>query len=245
MRKRALYSSYVLLAVFSTCCLFAQVPNDTLITSGKASFYADQFHGQETSSGDMYNQNDFTAAHRTLPFGTIVSVTNKKNGKNVIVRINDRGPFVKSRIIDLTKSAAKKIGMVPFGVVPVKIQVLDLLDCLPMNDSLVSADEMIDCYGNKSQMSLETVYVWSTEDIKHAFYMATSFVIDYDVDSVIVQATNEKSNRRYKIFVTHIETKKEAARLVAVFREDGFRFSKIFSPMASAKALPPVGQPAK
>src|ERR1043165_7258529 len=82
--------------------------------SGKASFYHDSFDGQETSNGEDYDKNDFTAAHRTLPFNSIVSVTNKLNGKSVVVRINDRGPFAKSRIIDLTHSAAMKLGMVPF-----------------------------------------------------------------------------------------------------------------------------------
>jgi rare lipoprotein A len=95
------------------------------------------FTARKPAAAMSFNQNDFTAAHRSLPFGTIVSVTNKKNGKNAIVRINDRGPYVKSRIIDLTKSAARKIDMVPFGVVPVKIQVLDLLDHIPLNDSLM------------------------------------------------------------------------------------------------------------
>ncbi|HQW00596.1 MAG TPA: septal ring lytic transglycosylase RlpA family protein, partial [Bacteroidia bacterium] len=74
-----------------------------------ASFYHDRFHGQETSNGESYNKNDFTAAHRTLPFNTFLLVTNTLNDKSVVVRVNDRGPFKKSRVIDLTRSAAIKI----------------------------------------------------------------------------------------------------------------------------------------
>lgn len=90
---------------------------------GKASFYADKFEGRKTASGEKFHQNDFTAAHRSLPFGTWVKVTNLDNKKAVIVRINDRGPFVKGRIIDLSKSAAKEIGNLNQGVFSVKIKV--------------------------------------------------------------------------------------------------------------------------
>ncbi|WP_109695953.1 septal ring lytic transglycosylase RlpA family protein [Chitinophaga deserti] len=90
--------------------------------SGKASFYADKFQGRKTANGETFRQGKMTAAHKTLPFGTKVKVTNLDNGKTVKVRINDRGPFVAGRIIDLSKKAAKKIGMVNSGVANVKIK---------------------------------------------------------------------------------------------------------------------------
>lgn len=93
------------------------------IEKGKASFYADKFEGRKTANGEIFNQNDFTAAHKSLPFGTWVKVTNKDNKKSVIVRINDRGPFIKGRIIDLSKSAAKEIGKLNQGVFSVSIRV--------------------------------------------------------------------------------------------------------------------------
>lgn len=79
--------------------------------TGKASYYADAFNGRKTASGAVFRQNKKTAAHRSLPFGTKVTVVNLKNGRKVKVRINDRGPFVQGRIIDLSKKTAKKIGM--------------------------------------------------------------------------------------------------------------------------------------
>jgi len=89
--------------------------------TGYASYYSDKLNGHATASGEHYDASKYTAAHRTLPFGTKVKVTNLSNGKSVIVRINDRGPFVSGRIIDLSKAAAKQIDMVGAGVVKVTI----------------------------------------------------------------------------------------------------------------------------
>jgi len=93
-------------------------------TEGRASFYSNQFHGRKTASGETFNSGKLTAAHPSLPFGTWVRVTNLRNGKDVIVRINDRGPFVKGRIIDLSTSAAKEIGLTKSGTARVKLEAL-------------------------------------------------------------------------------------------------------------------------
>jgi rare lipoprotein A len=94
------------------------------VQKGLASWYGPDFHGKLTSNKEIYNMHALTAAHKNLPFGTYVRVTNLNNGKSVIVRINDRGPFVKGRIIDLSYAAAKKLGIDITGVAPVKIKVL-------------------------------------------------------------------------------------------------------------------------
>ena len=93
--------------------------------TGVASWYGDKFHGRKTASGERYNQRDLTAAHKTLPFGTKVRVKNTQNGKSVFVRINDRGPFTKGRIIDVSRGAAKKLGMIKSGTAKVNIKVVD------------------------------------------------------------------------------------------------------------------------
>lgn len=93
------------------------------VEKGKASFYADKFEGKRTASGELYFHNKLTAAHRSLPFGTLVEVTNLDNKKVVIVRINDRGPFSARRIIDLSKSAAKTIGNLRQGIFSVSVKV--------------------------------------------------------------------------------------------------------------------------
>lgn len=109
---------FFLLLIASSYSLSAQTQ------IGKASFYADKFQGRKTASGEIFFQGKMTAAHRTLPFGTKVKVTNKVNEKSVIVRINDRGPFVKDRIIDLSKTAAKRLGFLNKGVANVRVEVV-------------------------------------------------------------------------------------------------------------------------
>lgn len=100
----------------------ARTPGKTY--SGKASWYGPGFHGRKTASGERFNQNAMTAAHRSLPFGTKVRVTNKRNGRSVVLRINDRGPFTGGRIIDLSKAAASRIGLIASGTAPVTVRIL-------------------------------------------------------------------------------------------------------------------------
>ncbi len=97
----------------------------SLIITGKASYYATNFHGKKTASGESFNLRHFTAAHRTLPFGTSVRVINLDNGKNVVVRINDRGPHMKGRIIDVSPAAAREIGILGNGTANVRIEAYD------------------------------------------------------------------------------------------------------------------------
>jgi rare lipoprotein A len=89
---------------------------------GEASFYGPGFHGKKTATGEKFDQNDLTAAHPTLPLGTNATVTNLETGDSVEVKINDRGPYAKGRDIDLSKGAAKELGMTKDGVAPVKIE---------------------------------------------------------------------------------------------------------------------------
>lgn len=95
------------------------------VQTGKASFYADKFEGTQTASGEKYRHKKFTAAHKTLPFGTRVRVTNLSNNESVEVVINDRGPYVEGRVIDVSKAAAEKLGFVNLGLAEVKIEVVD------------------------------------------------------------------------------------------------------------------------
>ena len=93
--------------------------------SGMASYYGNEFQSRKTASGERFDQGKLTAAHRTLPFGTRLKVTNTQNGRSVVVRVNDRGPFARGRIIDLSRSAFKSIAGLNAGVVHVHIQVVD------------------------------------------------------------------------------------------------------------------------
>ncbi|MDW5289612.1 septal ring lytic transglycosylase RlpA family protein [Formosa sp. PL04] len=105
--------------------LGSQISMAQSTSTGNASFYSNSLQGKKTASGEPYKKNKLTAAHRTLPFNTKVKVTNLSNNKSVIVIINDRGPHKKSRIIDVSEAAAKKIDLIDQGIAQVEIEVLE------------------------------------------------------------------------------------------------------------------------
>lgn len=112
--------------IFFTLCLnFLAVLAFAQVQTGKASFYADKFDGVTTASGEKYRHNKLTGAHKTLPFGTKVRVTNLANNQSVEVMINDRGPWVEGRIIDVSRAAAEQLGFVNKGLAEVKLEVID------------------------------------------------------------------------------------------------------------------------
>jgi rare lipoprotein A len=108
------------------------------ITDGVASYYGDRFHGRTTASGARFDKNALTAAHRTLDFGTRVTVTNKVNGRSVDVVITDRGPYIRGRTIDLSKAAAREIGMLGAGVAPVRMEISGSSSVLKSRSSSIS-----------------------------------------------------------------------------------------------------------
>lgn len=111
-----------------------------IIGSGIASWYGPNFHGKLTANGERYNMNDYTAAHKTLPFNTMVRVDNVENGKSVVVRINDRGPYIDNRIIDLSRRAAQQIDMIGSGTASVRLMVVREGD-RPIDQQNISSSE--------------------------------------------------------------------------------------------------------
>lgn len=125
LNLRSAVCSLVLGLLMSSCAAgYRAAYEDEL--EGIASYYADEFHGRRTSSGEVYDMHAMTAAHKTLPFHSIVRVTNLDNRRSVEVRINDRGPFKEGRVIDLSYAAALELGMITKGLVPVVIDILEL-----------------------------------------------------------------------------------------------------------------------
>ena len=116
---------FLMISLSSCVELFAPIEEESggaYTEEGIASYYADKYEGRPTASGETFRQDLLTAAHKTLPFGTMVTVTNLKNGKKIRVRINDRGPFVAGRIIDLTSRGARELDFIRDGIVNVKIE---------------------------------------------------------------------------------------------------------------------------
>lgn len=101
----------------------AQSPKDSTPAYGVASYYGQKYHGRRTASGEVYDMNKMTAAHRTLPFGLKVRVTELASNRSVVVRINDRGPFIRGRIIDLSRAAAQRLGIIQSGSANVKLEI--------------------------------------------------------------------------------------------------------------------------
>jgi rare lipoprotein A len=118
----ALIAAFAILAAPQTAS--ANELHKKKVITGAASWYGPGFHGRRTANGERYDMHKLTAAHKTLPFGTRVRVTNAKTGQSVVVRINDRGPFVGRRVIDLSKGAANAVGLIRFGVAPVQLEIL-------------------------------------------------------------------------------------------------------------------------
>ncbi|AUX70985.1 septal ring lytic transglycosylase RlpA family lipoprotein [Porphyrobacter sp. HT-58-2] len=103
----------------------ASAPQETVLGQGSASYYAAKFHGRRTASGETFDNRAMTAAHRSLPFGSLVRVTNPANGQSVVVRINDRGPFTRGRVIDVSRAAAEELGMVARGHAQVELALIE------------------------------------------------------------------------------------------------------------------------
>ncbi len=176
---------------------------------GIASFYHKKFNGRKTASGQIYNENLYTAAHKTLPLNSYVLVTNLRNQRKVIVRINDRGPFVKGRIIDLSRAAAREIGLIGSGVGHVRVELIQLdrqgrisgpatttLAKLAKNqdasNQLLSAEEPVELTQQREQKSTKAQSVKS-----------------------------EKYTTLYKIRILNLDSKKQAEKLISKLgRED-------------------------
>ncbi|MGF6670314.1 septal ring lytic transglycosylase RlpA family protein [Pseudomonas monsensis] len=122
---KRLFISCALLSLLAGCASNDIIDPHGYDQTGVASYYGAKHHGKRTASGEAFNQHSLTAAHRQLPFGTRVMVTNLKNAKSCVVRINDRGPHIRGRLIDVSREAAERLGMLSSGTARVRIQALD------------------------------------------------------------------------------------------------------------------------
>ena len=155
------------------------------VQKGKASFYADKFEGRTTASGDKYRHGKATAAHKSLPFGTKVRVTNLGNDKSVVVTINDRGPFVEGRIIDLSKSAAESLDFINQGLAEVKIEVVDHGDgkgngqARPIENVRVEERELYDFEVSKIDATGFGVQIGSYQELVNLMRIADNLKTSY------------------------------------------------------------------
>lgn len=213
---------------------FAQNPDSLKTAEGGASFYGNEFHGRRTASGEVFDNRDFTAAHKSLPFNTCVNVVNLKNGKNVIVRINDRGPFIKNRIVDLSRSAAIRIGSHLAGVVPVSIRVLNFINHTPELDAIYSSSRLVRLNGMpeielvpgsmSTVDSLDLTYIsyFSTPDLVHALYFAADLYLKSPGTEFLIGHDLVSGRKRFHVVGRGTGRAEGDKRLLIQLREEGF-----------------------
>ncbi len=186
--------------------------------TGIASYYADKFDGKATSNGEKYNHKKLTAAHKFLPFGTMVKVTNLKNREVVEVRINDRGPFIEGRIIDLSRAAAEKLKFTAQGITEVEIEITDAGDGKSSSNRVLEVDEPIDI---KSYFAVEVekespsgwgVQVGSFEGFDNMLRLSENLEKSYRAD-VLVEVKDLPNKKAYAIILGQYNNRKKADEL--------------------------------
>lgn len=182
---------------------------------GWASFYHDYFNGKRTASGELYNSKKLTAAHRTLPIGTMIKVTNLSNDRSIVVRVNDRGPFVSGRMLDLSRAAAEQLGYVGAGSARVSMEVInnsvievqDTVHTAPLSDLMYMITEVDTCtrlqYGVK---------LGSFDDPKLAFTLSKELKSKYNAVA-FVQNVKLVKGSLFRIYLGNFETIEEANKL--------------------------------
>lgn len=199
MKIRILFLGF--LFIFNIVNVIAQ---NNYVNTGIASFYADKFEGRQTANGEIYYHAKKTAAHNTLAFGSIVKVTNLENNKYVVVRINDRGPFVDNRIIDLSKSAAQELDFIKTGLAKVKIELIASTDDLPDKKVNLKQEEKTSEYYkvNVDAVTLKGkgVQIGSYKNDENVFRLVDELKKKYN-EEIFVEIANIKKQKVYRIIV--------------------------------------------
>jgi rare lipoprotein A len=197
---------FLALSIFCGCAVHrreAFPPGVKGVEVGWASWYGKDFHGRRTASGAVYDMYQLTAAHKTLPLGTSAMVTHLDNGKSVMVTINDRGPFVRGRIIDLSYAAAQALGMVEEGVARVRIEVFDKKAALPF----------------PSERPF-TIQVGAFIDRSNAVRLVAELQKTYTDVSITELKTSE--NTYYRVRLGRFRTREEAYHIASRLAQEGY-----------------------
>lgn len=183
---------------------------------GKASWYGTKFHGKKTANGEIYNMYAMTAAHKTLPFDTVVSVKTVENNRTIQVRINDRGPFARGRIIDLSYAAAKKLGMVGPGTAYVKIDALARPIQSDMSKSNTGSHPATDLYEGTF-----TVQIGAFGEMKNAERLRRELAQTYE--NVFITSYFNGKNTIYRVKVGRYTNLVQANRLERIMVQNGYK----------------------
>jgi rare lipoprotein A len=215
------YSLCFILILFMFCGA-QPVADKKYCEEGYASFYSDDFDGKLTANGERFNRTDYTAAHLSLPFGTYLRVTNLNNNYTVVVRVNDRGPYLQKRIIDLSEGAARKIGGYMHGVTRVRLEQIDLLQLTPELENIFNGYRVVDCLGNVDSLAGLSLSLWSSTDLVHALYVANDLYLKEDVNKVFIVTKKTGDLKRYHVVISCIENHTLQNELKDYFEQQGF-----------------------
>ncbi|MFC2151438.1 septal ring lytic transglycosylase RlpA family protein [Bacteroidota bacterium] len=199
MYKRILFFIYFTFLIFTISIKAQNSYNKT----GIASFYADKFEGRQTANGEIYYHAKRTAAHRTLPFGSVVKVTNLENNKYVVVRINDRGPFVDNRIIDLSKSVAKELDFIGKGLAKVRVELIASTDDLPekvKTDQKTQTKEYYKVNVDVVTPNGKGVQIGSYKNDENVFRLVEQLKKKYN-EQVFIEVATVKKQKVYRIII--------------------------------------------
>jgi rare lipoprotein A len=191
------------------------------IEEGEASYYAASFEGLRTASGERYSRSAFTAAHRTLPFGTRVKVTHLRTGKTTIVHVNDRGPHRQGRIIDLSEAAARELGILAEGVARVRIEVIE---GPPPPPTPTKTSPFFDPDGQAlTRVSPFSLQIGAFSEIENAIALARNAKKELKKEPVFLWKVVIKGKPLYRVLVGHYRTRKEAEARRDTLRRDGWQ----------------------
>lgn len=189
---------------------------------GRASYYAKSFEGRKTANGEKYSNYDMTCASRTLAFHTFLKITNLKNNLVTIVRVNDRGPYAKNRIIDLTEQAARIIGSYKHGITKVKLEIIQPPQNADSIEKIFMTDQIIDADGLTTTPSGYTISIWRTRDFDHALLLAKYLQQEEYIQSFFIGKKNQNGRPLFHILVLNIATQEEAFKLRDFWERKGF-----------------------
>lgn len=208
----------IFLSIFFVCLTL--LPALAQQQTGKASFYADKFEGNPTASGEKYRHSKMTAAHKTLPFGTKIKVTNLANNQSVEVVVNDRGPYVDGRIVDLSKSAAEKLGFITTGLADVKLEVLDAGDgrtsstIKPIDNVSVEEKEFYDFEINRSEPTGFGVQIGTYQELVNLMRLSDNLKKSYQ-KKIMVQVKVLNGVKYYSLIIGKASSRAKAEPLLA------------------------------
>lgn len=200
------------------------------VLKGQASFYNDKLHGRETASGEKYDKFALTAAHKTLPFGTKVKVTNLWNGKSVVVKVNDRGPFKEGRIIDVSKAAAIELQMIDAGVVDVRVDVLGKEEpksstspkTNTKTNDLPKGDGTYQFQARKLQPTGYGVQIASFAEFYNLLGLIEKLT-DEGIKDIFINTDQIKGKRVFRIIVGNFEKKAQAELYLVSLKSKGYK----------------------